>query len=314
MRLTVGVDIGGTKVAAGVVDEQGKLLAEERRDTPARDPDAVVATIVGAIQALREEHEIEAIGLAAPGFVDESRAVVRIAPNIPGWRDRPLKADVEAQTGLPAVVENDANAAAWAEFEHGAGRDEETLVMVTVGTGIGGGIVIDNELFRGRFGAGAEIGHMKVESNGRPCGCGQRGCWEQYASGQALVREARIRAADDRGRAAVLLSYGDGTPEGIEGLHVTKAAQRGDEVAVEAFSSVGTWLGLGMADLVSVLDPGCFVIGGGVSEAGDLLLGPARRGFLDNLSGRGFRPVADIRPAELGNDAGMVGAAALARR
>jgi glucokinase len=314
MGLTVGVDIGGTKVAAGVVDEQGKILAEERLDTPARDADAVVTTIVGAIQTLRKQYPVEAVGLAAPGFVDEARAVVRIAPNIPGWRDRPLKADVESRTGLPAFVENDANAAAWAESKHGAGRHEETLVMVTVGTGIGGGIVIDNQLFRGRFGAGAEIGHMKVESSGRPCGCGQRGCWEQYASGQALVREARTRAAENRDHASVLLSYGDGTPEGIEGLHVTQAAKQGDSVAVEAFSAVGTWLGVGLADLVAVLDPGLFVIGGGVSEAGDLLLGPARRAFLDNLSGRGFRPVADIRPAELGNDAGMVGAADLARQ
>ncbi|MGH8971217.1 MAG: ROK family glucokinase [Actinomycetes bacterium] len=314
MSLTIGVDIGGTKVAAGVVDERGTLLAEERRATPARDPDAVVGTIVAAIARLQEHHEVEAVGLAAPGFVDEIRSLVRIAPNIPGWRDRRLRSEVESQVGVPVVVENDANAAAWAECRYGAGRVENDLVMVTVGTGIGGGIINDGRLYRGRFGSAAEVGHMKVLSGGRPCGCGQRGCWEQYASGQALVREARDRAAADRVRAHRLLALGDGTPEGIEGKHVTEAAKAGDQVAVEAFGAVGEWLGVGLADLGAVLDPGLFVIGGGVSEAGGLLLEPARQGFAQNLSGHDLRPVAEIRIATLGNDAGMVGAADLARR
>ena len=153
------------------------------------------------------------------------------------------------------------------------------LVCVTVGTGIGGGIVIEDRLYRGRFGIGGEIGHMQVVADGRLCGCGQRGCWEQYASGNALVRDARERAAESRSEAAVLLRMGDGTPEMITGRHVTEAARLGDEVALAAFATVGRWLGQGLADLVAVLDPGRFIIGGGVSEAGDLVLQPAREGF-----------------------------------
>jgi glucokinase len=211
------------------------------------------------------------------------------------------------------VVENDANAAAWGENRFGAGRDETDLVCVTVGTGIGGGIVIDDRLYRGRFGIGGEIGHMQVVADGRLCGCGQRGCWEQYASGNALVREARERAAEARGEATILLRMGDGTPEMITGRHVTEAARLGDEVALAAFATVGRWLGQGLADLVAVLDPGRFIIGGGVSEAGDLVLEPARTSFEALLTGRDVRPIAQVVLAELGNDAGLVGAADLAR-
>lgn len=320
MTLTIGVDVGGTKVAAGVVDEEGRILAEERRETPAQDADAVVDTIVAVIEELRKGVEgsyrpadIEAVGLAAPGFVDETRSIVRLAPNIRGWRDRALKFDVQEATGLPAVVENDAAAAAWAEHKRGAGQGEDYLVCVTVGTGVGGGIVSGGSLYRGRFGSAAEVGHMKVESNGRPCPCGQRGCFEQYASGNALVREARWRATESPSEASLLLNMGDGTADGITGHDITEAARQGDTVAIASFDAVGRWLGLGLADLAAVLDPGCFVIGGGVSEAGDLLLGPTRRAFAEMLSGRGLRPVAEIRPAQLGNDAGLVGAAELAR-
>jgi glucokinase len=321
MSLTIGVDVGGTKVAAGIVDEDGRILAEEREKTPAGDPEAVVATIVEVIQRLRgrqdvegrDGRDIEAVGLAAPGFVDETRSMVRLAPNIKGWRDRPLKRDIEDATGLPAVVENDASAAAWAEYTNGAGRGEDYLVCVTVGTGVGGGIVAGGNLYRGRFGSAAEVGHLKVEANGRPCGCGQRGCWEQYASGNSLVREARWRAAESPDEATLLLRLGDGTPEGINGKHITEAARGGDLAAIGSFDAVGKWLGLGLADLVAILDPGCFVIGGGVSEAGELLFAPTRRSFAESLSGRSLRPMPDIRGAELGNAAGIVGVAQLAR-
>ncbi len=313
MALTIGVDIGGTKVAAGVVDDHGTILAEERRDTPATDADAVVETIVGAIDSLRAKHDVSAVGLAAPGFVDETRSVVRLAPNIPGWRDRHLKADVEQATGLRAVVENDANAAAWAEAVHGAGQGFDDIVCITVGTGVGGGIIADGGLYRGRFGNAAEVGHMKVLADGRACGCGQRGCWEQYASGNALLREARERAAEARAEARLMLSLGNGSPEGIKGKHVTRAANDGDPVALAAFEAVGHWLGLGLADLAAVLDPACFVIGGGVSAAGDLLLEPARRSFAKELTGGDIRPLAEVRVARFGNDAGMIGVADLAR-
>ena len=314
MGLTIGVDIGGTKVAGGVVDESGTILARARVETPAKDAQVAEDAIVSVVEELRGDFDIEAVGLGIAGFVDEARSRVYFAPNLPDWHNEPVRDDVSRRVGLPVVVENDANAAAWGENRFGAGRDETHLVCVTVGTGIGGGVIIDDELFRGRFGIGGEIGHMQVVADGRLCGCGQRGCWEQYASGNALVRDARERAAESRDEAAVLLRMGDGTPEMITGQHVTEAAQLGDPVALAAFATVGRWLGQGIADLVAVLDPGCFVIGGGVSEAGDLVLKPAREGFESLLTGRQVRPVAQVVLAELGNDAGLVGAADLARR
>ena len=313
MGHTIGVDIGGTKVAGGVVDESGQILARARVETPAKDAQAAEDAIVAVVEQLRAGFDIDAVGLGIAGFVDEARSRVYFSPNLPDWHNEPVRDDVSRRVGLPVVVENDANAAAWGENRFGAGRDETDLVCVTVGTGIGGGIIIEDRLYRGRFGIGGEIGHMQVVAEGRLCGCGQRGCWEQYASGNALVRDARERAAESRSEASVLLRMGDGTPEMITGRHVTEAARLGDEVALAAFATVGRWLGQGMADLVAVLDPGCFIIGGGVSEAGELVLGPAREGFEGLITGRDVRPVAQVVLAELGNDAGLVGAADLAR-
>jgi glucokinase len=313
MGHTIGVDIGGTKVAGGVVDESGQILSRARVETPAKDAAAAEDAIVAVVEKLRGDFDIEAVGLGIAGFVDESRSRVYFSPNLPDWHNEPVREDVSRRVGLPVVVENDANAAAWGENSFGAGRDETDLICVTVGTGIGGGIIIDDRLYRGRFGIGGEIGHMQVVADGRLCGCGQRGCWEQYASGNALVREARERAAESRGEATVLLRMGDGTPEMITGRHVTEAARQGDEVALAAFATVGRWLGQGLADLVAVLDPGRFIIGGGVSEAGDLVLEPTRTCFEALLTGRDVRPIAQVVLAELGNDAGLVGAADLAR-
>lgn len=315
MTLTLGVDIGGTKVAGGVVDEDGQILARHRVSTPARDASATTDAIVSVIEELRSRHgAVEAVGLGIAGFVDGGRATVYFAPNLLGWRDGPLRDEVERRVGLPVVVENDANAAAWGEARFGAGRDHQHLTCVTLGTGVGGGIIVDGRLFRGGYGVGAEIGHIQMVEGGRPCGCGQRGCWEQYASGGALLREARERAADSRDEAEVLLGLGDGTPEGIVGRHVTEAAHLGDPVAVAAFDQIGHWVGQGLADLAAVLDPECFVLGGGVSEAGDVLLKPTIAAFEQLLTGHGRRPLASVLLAQLGNDAGMVGAADLARQ
>src|SRR3954468_16704455 len=248
MSYTIGVDVGGTKVAAGVVDEEGKVLVSTRRPTPSESPQHVEETIAAVVTELRREFDVEAVGIGAAGFVDAERSTVLFAPNLV-WRGEPLRDDVARRIGLPVVVENDANAAAWAEFRFGAGRDARDLVCVTVGTGIGGGIVLDGGLYRGRFGIGAEFGHMRVVPNGRRCGCGQRGCWEQYCSGRALLREAREIADVDPRRGARLLELGGGTPEGIDGSHVTEAARDGDDAARECFAEVGAWLGQGLADL-----------------------------------------------------------------
>jgi glucokinase len=312
MALTIGIDVGGTKINGGVVDEQGRILARTRRPTPGKDPRHVEDTIAAVVTDLRAGHDVAAVGIGAAGFIDADRAMVMFAPNL-SWRDEALRDEVAARIGLPVVVENDANAAAWAEHRFGAGRGVSHLVVVTVGTGIGGGLVLSGELYRGRFGVGAEYGHMQVVKDGRRCGCGQQGCWEQYCSGRALLHEAREIADVQPVRGARLLALGDGEPEGIEAPEVTLAAQEGDPAALECFAEVGYWLGQGLADLAAVLDPEVFVVGGGVSEAGELLLEPARRAFAARLSGTGYRPAAQIRVALLGNDAGMVGAADLAR-
>ena len=313
MTLTVGVDVGGTKVAAGVVDESGSIVARGRRPTPDASAQHVERVIAELVEELRQDHEVVGVGIGAAGFVDADRSRVLFAPNLV-WRDEPLQGAVAALTGLPVVVENDGNAAAWAEHRFGAGRGHDTLVTITVGTGIGGGVVLDGALFRGSFGIGAEFGHMQVVPGGRRCGCGQRGCWEQYCSGRALLREAREIADVQQSYGARLLELGDGRPEGIEAPEVTQAAREGDPAALACFAEVGDWLGQGMADLAAVLDPGLFVVGGGVADAGELLLGPARLAYLARLTGTGHRPVAQIRPAQLGNQAGLVGAADLVRR
>ena len=193
MGLTVGIDVGGTKIAGGVVDEQGAILATARRESPATDTAAIERNIGDLVAELRGNHEITGVGIGAAGFVDSSRSTVLFAPNL-AWRDEPLRKDLEALIGLPVVVENDANAAAWGEFTFGAGEDVADTLLVTVGTGVGGGIVLNGQLHRGAFGVAAEIGHMRVVPDGILCGCGNRGCWEKYASGTALVREARDQA------------------------------------------------------------------------------------------------------------------------
>ncbi|MFF4417356.1 ROK family glucokinase [Streptosporangium sp. NPDC001559] len=312
MALTIGVDIGGTKIAAGVVDEDGHIVEHLLRPTPATDPERVAESIAEVVGELAEGREVEAVGLGAAGFVDETRSLVRFAPNL-AWREEPLQKKVSALVGLPVVVENDANAMAWGEARFGAGRGESHLVCVTVGTGIGGGIVFDGALFRGRWGMGAELGHMQVVPEGRLCGCGNLGCWEQYASGNALVAEARLIAGADPGRAATLLELAGGTPELIEGRTVTEAARKGDDAALAAFSSMADWLAQGLCDLTAILDPGCFILGGGVSTAADLWIDRVREAFAANVTGRGHRPIAEIRLAELGASAGLVGAADLAR-
>jgi len=313
--LTIGVDIGGTKIAAGVVDSLGNIVLTARRPTPRHDSDAALAEVASVAEELQEavDGAVVGMGVGVAGGVDRARSTVYFAPNL-AWTQAPVRAVLEKSTGLPVVVENDGAAAAWAETRFGAGAGLHHVVMVTVGTGIGGGIVVDGRVMRGAHGVAAEIGHLNAVPDGRPCGCGRMGCWEQYASGNALVREARALAAERRLEAGTLLDLGDGTPEGVQGAHITEAAQLGDPVAIEAFAIVGTWLGRGLADLTAIVDPDAFVIGGGVSDAGDLLLASAQRTLTEKVFGGANRPMPGLLLAELGNDAGIVGAADLARQ
>ncbi|GAA1800673.1 ROK family glucokinase [Luedemannella flava] len=312
--LTIGVDIGGTKVLGGVVDAAGEVLVQARRDTPADDVSKTLEFIVEVVQELAASHSVSAVGIGAAGWIDASRAKVLFAPNL-AWRDEPLRDKVAERVDLPVIVENDGNVAAWAEFQFGAARAaEKSMVLVTVGTGIGSGIVLGGDLVRGANGIAAEIGHMRAVPGGRPCGCGRQGCIEQYASGSALVRYARDVATHDAAAAAHLLDLAGGSVEAINGPMVTRAARDGDPVAVAAFTEIGTWLGACLADLTQLLDPEVFVVGGGVIDAGELLLGPTRDAFYEQLAARGTLPVADVVGASMGNLAGVVGAADLARR
>jgi glucokinase len=313
VTLTIGVDIGGTKVLGAVVDDRGEVLAQTRRDTPAGDTEAIVERIVAVIRELRESHDVAAIGIGAAGWIDAGRATVLYAPNL-AWRNEPLRDLIAAQVDIPVVVENDGNVAAWAEFLFGAGRDaDDSMVLVAVGTGIGSGIVIGGQLIRGSHGIAGEVGHVTSVPGGHLCGCGRLGCLEQYASGSALVRFAKQAATDDPDAAKQLLKAA-GSVEAINGPLVTQAAKSGDQAALAAFDQIAYWLGTGLADLVQIFDPQVLVIGGGVVESGDLLLAPVRRHFDEALSQRGRLPVGEVRPALMGNKAGVVGAADLARR
>lgn len=314
MGLSIGIDVGGTKIAAGVVDADGAIIARTHRDTPADSVDATAAAIIDAAAELIKDHEVEAVGIGAAGFVSSDRSTVLFAPNL-AWRDEPLGARVGDALKIPVVVENDANAAAWGEFAFGAAKDVEHMVCVTVGTGIGGGVVIDGELLRGAHGVAAELGHMRVVPGGQRCGCGARGCWEQYASGRALVREGRAQAESGSLAAAQMLSVcGITDPAELDGPMITQAAATGDPCAVELLDDLGRWLGEGLASIATLFDPKTIVIGGGVSAAKELLLKSAQVAFEKNLPAKANRPHPAFGLAELGNDAGLIGAADLARR
>jgi len=294
--LTVGVDIGGSKIAAAVVDADGLVRARADRTTPARTtaPVVVEETIADAVAELCAGHAVVAVGIGAAGFVDASGTRVMFAPHL-SWRDEPLGERLQHRLGLPVVVDNDANAALWAEHRFGAARGADDVVLITLGTGIGGSILVAGHRYRGHGGMAGEFGHTRVVPDGRPCECGRTGCWEQYCSGKALARFAREAGRD------------------LAGPEITAAARAGDIVGQGAFAEIGRWLGVGLANIVAGLDPELIVVGGGVSAAGDLLLAPARRALAETLVAAEHREVPALRIAALGADAGMIGAADLAR-
>lgn len=311
---TVGIDIGGTKVAAGVVDADGYILERLTTETPdkSKSPKIVEDAITELVLDLSERHDVHAVGIGAAGWVDTDRSRVLFAPHL-SWRNEPLREALSARLRVPVMVDNDANSAAWAEWRFGSGRGEDYLVMITLGTGIGGAILEDGQVKRGKYGVAGEFGHMQVVPGGHRCPCGNRGCWEQYSSGNALVREARELAAAESPVAYGIIDRVGGHVREITGPLITELAREGDAMCVELLQDIGQWLGVGIANLAAALDPSCFVIGGGVSAADDLLIGPARDAFRRSLTGRGYRPEARIVQARLGNDAGLVGAADLAR-
>ncbi|MFL6061420.1 MAG: ROK family glucokinase [Marmoricola sp.] len=317
MSLTVGIDVGGTKIAAGVVAEDGHLVETSRRESPAEHPAAIADAIGEVVDEYRADHQIAGVGVAAAGFIDLARTEVMFAPNL-AWRDEPLRQLVADRVKLPTIIENDANAAAWAEYRFGAGQGARTLAMVTIGTGIGGGLVLGGpdagEVFRGGFGVAAEFGHMRVVPGGRLCACGLHGCWEQYGSGTGLTSRARELAAEDPTRAVALLELAGGDPAAVEGPMVSEAAERGDQAALQSFAELAHWIGEGIGSLSAILDPDVVVVGGGVSESKWLDVDGIIRAFQGTQTGFGHRPAPRIVRAALGNDAGLIGAADLARR
>jgi glucokinase len=310
----LGIDIGGTKVAGGVVAPDGTVLATARRATPGAsvaDTEDAIAAVVDELAA-GYDGDLVGVGIGAAGWFDKTGDTVLFSPHL-AWRHSTLRADLADRLRRPLWVGNDADAAAWAEYRYGAARGADLALMITLGTGIGGGMVLDGRLRRGSHGVAGEWGHMRVVPDGRLCACGNRGCWEQYASGTALAQTAREVAHTSRARAGRLLERVAGDADRLTGEDVAAAATDGDPLALELVADVGEWLGQGIADLAAILDPEVVVIGGGVSALGELVLRPARERLDRSLPGRGFRPGPRVVAAELGPQAGLIGAAAQVR-
>ncbi len=312
MALFIGVDIGGTKVLATAVSSSGRVLRTALRTTPGRRVEArlVEDALTEAVEEIAGTRRVRAIGIAAAGFVDAQGERVRFAPHLP-WRDEGVRARLSERWSAPVVLDNDANCAARAELAYGAVGAAGDALVVTMGTGIGGALVLDGTVHRGYNGMAGEFGHMQVVPDGRSCECGGSGCWEQYSSGNALARFTRERL----GREPSLLdNTAGGDPDRVTGPMVTEAAVAGDPLALSAFASVGEWLGVGLANLVAAFDPEIVVVGGGLSGAGDLLLDPARAAMRGSLVGAAHRTVPPVVRAALGPEAGAIGAADLARQ
>ena len=314
--LAAGLDLGGTKVLGRVLHpaDPRRALAEARVDTP-RGGDAIVAAMVDLVGRLDDQlgaaghAPVAAVGLGAAGLVD-TEGVLRTAPNLPGVVEFPFGAALGAALGRPVRVENDATTATLAEHRLGAGRGASDLVLVTLGTGIGSGVIAGGELQRGAHGFAGEAGHMLVDPHGPPCPCGQRGCWERFASGSGLGRLARDAA--QAGRADGVVARAGGDPEQVRGEHVGRAALDGDAEALTIVDDFAWWVALGLANIVNLLDCGLVIIGGGLVDMGDLLLAPVRRSFGELVLAAPHRPDVRIVAAELGSDAGAAGAWLLA--
>jgi glucokinase len=307
---TIGVDLGATNVRVAVVDRSGSIRAE-RRDHTGEDGADVVPTTVALVRKLRDDFpEVTAVGVGAAGLVDRD-GDVQYAPNIPAFRRTPLRDELHRAIGLPVVVDNDANAAAWGEIVHGAARGALYALMVTLGSGIGGGIVARGRVIRGAHGFAAEVGHFQIDPNGPMCACGERGHWEAFASGHALGRMGREWAA--AGRAPGVVARAGGDLDAVTGVHVGDSAQAGEPDGRALLDEYAELVAVGLAGLANILDPERIVISGGLVELGDTLLTPVREAFGRRIEGVEYRPRIDIVPAALGEHAGVIGAAARAR-
>jgi glucokinase len=314
MTYSIGIDVGGTKVLGGVVDTDGTIIATCRKDTPDEGGSALTQTIADVARELMQDHNVECVGVSAAGFISSDRKTILATPNIKNWNGVNLHAQLSQKISKPIAIENDANAAAWGEAQFGAGRGFSDMVLLTIGTGVGGGIILSHSLFRGSFGIGAELGHFRLIPDGILCGCGVRGCFEQYASGTALLRHAREAIENDPKAGEAFLSRTNESADDFSGKSLTLAARDGDPIALKAFATLSVYLGAGLASLCAILDPARIVIGGGVIDAGEILLAPTRTAMLELIPFSGQRPAPEVVSAQLGNNAGLVGVADLARR
>jgi len=310
--LTIGVDIGGTKVSAGVVDLDGNIISSDRRSTPVSGGVELIATITELIKSLQERHDIAGIGISIAALISADQGTIVGAPNIANLSKLNFVEELKKSFNMPVVAENDANSAMWAEYKFGNAKNLNPVMFFIIGTGMGGGLVIDGKLFKGANGIGAEFGHMIVQPNGIKCGCGANGCIEQYASGSALMRYAKEEMKADPIKAKELLKYSDASGD-ISGATLTTAAKQGNEIALLAFNKQADWLGSACASYTLLLDPQAIVIGGGVVEAGELFLNPVRLAMEKYMPFAGTHSLPKIIAAKYGNDAGLIGAADLVR-
>lgn len=308
VRPAIGVDIGGTKVAAGVIHHDGTIENSVVVASPASDVDSMNKAVLEAVAAVRTPETL-AVGIAAAGFIDSKRGCVAFAPNI-AWRDMPLRDFVADNTGLAASLENDANAAAWGEYVVGAGHDVEDMLMITLGTGVGGGIVTGGHLLRGAHGAGGEVGHITLHPGGYPCGCGLLGCLEAYGSGQALRRLVEGNTQSSADRSVVQSAYESlGRPADA----VAHGVSVNDAWANDILTEYSQSLALGTASLCAVLDPEVVVLGGGVSVGlGEPLRAALHHELTSIVEGAGNRQAPEVRLASLGSEVGLIGAGLLA--
>jgi len=309
----IGIDIGGTKMAGALVDDAGNVVNELKIPSPIDDSDQMIEAISSLISTLGEGQQVMAVGVAAAGFMSADREVMYHSPNIAAWRNEPLKRRIEIKTNLPVLLENDANAAGWAEFRFGAGAGSKSMIMLTIGTGVGGAIISNGVLLKGGFGIGGELGHAVLHPGGKECGCGQSGCVESYCSGTALLKAARELSQSNDPKATrlkeLMLESGE-----LSGEQLYRAISENDFAAAELITELGHNLGTAIASLfVPVLDPELVVIGGGVSAVGEKLLSPIRSAFEQSIPAKGFRPELKIVKAKFLNQAGLIGAADLAR-
>ena len=303
----VGVDVGGTKIAAGVVTPEGKILDETRYPTP-HSPERLVGSIARAVEEVSDGLEVGGVCLAVPGLVFAQENKVVFSPNLRAIEGIPLKDELRPRVGAPLTIENDANAAAWGEFRFGAGSEVDHLVFLTLGTGIGGGVITHGLLLRGAQGSGGELGHVTVQATGPRCACGNRGCLEALASGTAIGRRGREVAIEYPGSALGRLAI----RRRVLGEDVTDLARQGDELALSVLDEAGRWLGIGLAGFVNIFNPEVIAVGGGAMEAGELILEAARAEV--HLRARPpSRDLVEVKEATLGPESGVLGAAALAR-